>query len=137
MGFFEGIEFFKVFNLLPFFKGVSFVENFFVNLQKRCLLNITIVIGFIMLLKQERLEVDDELKSISFSSSNTGVLDNPVIIKETELIFEKFFDLRPGRVGHEFFGQVFNILFGIISFGKGEDGSSITEVSFTFRVLDF
>ena len=125
MSFFEGIEFLEVFNFLPFFIGISLVEDFLVNFEEGGLLNITVVIGFVVLLKEEGFEVDDQFHGVSFSSSDTCVLDNPVFIQKSKFFLKKFLDLRPGRVVLEFFDQIFNILFRLVGFSQGKDGSSI------------
>ena len=125
MSFFEGIEFLEVFNFLPFFIGISLVEDFLVNFEEGGLLNITVVIGFVVLLKEEWFEVDDQFHCVSFSSSDTCVLDNPVFIQKSKFFLKKFLDLRPGRVVLEFFDQIFNILFRLVGFSQGKDGSSI------------
>ena len=125
MGFFKSVEFLEVFNFLPFFIGISRVEDFLINFEEGGLLNITVVVGFIVLLKKEGFEVDDQFHCVSFSSSNACVLDNPIFIQESEFFLEKFLDLRPGRVVLEFFDQIFNILFRLVGFSQGKDGSGI------------
>ena len=130
MGFFEGVEFGKVFDFLPFFIRGTLVEDFLIDFQDWSLFSLSIVVSFIVLLKKEGFEVDDEFEGVSTLSSNTSILDNPVLIEESKFFFEQFFDLRESRMVHQFFYQIFNVFSRFVGLGQSKNWGNFWEVFF-------
>lgn len=73
------------------------------------------------MLKKEGFEVDDKFEGVSTLSSNTSILDNPVLIEESKFFFEQFFDLRESRMVHQFFYQIFNVFSRFVGLGQSKN----------------
>ena len=73
------------------------------------------------MLKKEGFEVDDKFEGVSTLSSNTSILDNPVLIEESKFFFKQFFNLRESGMVHQFFNQVFNVFSRFIGLSQGKN----------------
>lgn len=66
-----------------------------------------------MLFEQEGFEVDDQLESLVGLLANSSILDQPVLVEETEFFLQQLLDLRVGGVVGELLNCVFDVGIGV------------------------